>query len=109
MKDIELQKSKTILEIQRKSVLNQLSSLTQDKVRKKRPLSRGLDDQAQEIENDQVIDQLELKDYNKLESIEAALTRIKNGKYGICSSCNNIIAKARIIAIPYTDKCIDCT
>jgi RNA polymerase-binding transcription factor DksA len=37
-----------------------------------------------------------------------ALARMDNGRYGICESCENQIAKERLEAIPYTRYCVKC-
>jgi RNA polymerase-binding transcription factor DksA len=38
----------------------------------------------------------------------AALARMSNGGYGICESCGQSIAKARLEAIPFTRYCVKC-
>jgi DnaK suppressor protein len=43
-----------------------------------------------------------------LQHIEEALERINNGTYGICISCGNEIPKARLEAVPHTQKCVPC-
>ena len=43
-----------------------------------------------------------------LSRIEAALTRIDEGRYGRCVQCDGVIPKARLNAIPYTPVCIKC-
>ena len=42
------------------------------------------------------------------EQVEAALTRIEAGTFGICDDCGRAIGKERLQAIPYTPRCIDC-
>lgn len=43
-----------------------------------------------------------------LVQIEAALERIENGLYGICTECSGKIPKMRLKAIPYTPHCVKC-
>lgn len=43
-----------------------------------------------------------------VEEIDAALEKISNGKYGICENCGQLIAKARLEALPYARLCIAC-
>ena len=38
--------------------------------------------------------------------IDAALEKMANGKYGICENCGQLIAKARLEALPYARLCI---
>jgi len=43
-----------------------------------------------------------------LKNVEFALKRIKSGTYGWCQSCGGDIPTARLRAIPYALKCIEC-
>lgn len=43
-----------------------------------------------------------------LELIEAALERIEEGKYGLCTDCELTIPKTRLNALPYTPFCVKC-
>ena len=43
-----------------------------------------------------------------LKSIDAALRRIEEGTYGICTNCGKPIGEERLEALPWTDLCIDC-
>ena len=54
------------------------------------------------------IEALEVRELNRLNKIDAALARIKNGKYGICMSCSEKIPRERLEAIPYALLCIKC-
>ncbi len=45
---------------------------------------------------------------NRLRSIENALSRIHNGKYGLCLKCQKKIPEERLRAIPYAVLCVDC-
>ena len=61
-------------------------------------------------------------DYNSLETnfslaaregkylvyLEEALKRIKNGTFGVCKVCNQLIPKARLMAVPTATKCVNC-
>jgi DnaK suppressor protein len=42
-----------------------------------------------------------------LAEIEAALARIEDGTYGLCSTCGKPIAAERLEAVPYATLCID--
>lgn len=44
----------------------------------------------------------------ELSRIDSALKRIASGEYGICISCEDDIAPARLKADPTTLTCIDC-
>lgn len=40
--------------------------------------------------------------------VDAALQRIEDGTFGVCTGCNGKIPKARLNAIPYTPVCVKC-
>jgi DnaK suppressor protein len=40
--------------------------------------------------------------------IDVALKRIEEGTYGTCVRCGSPIAEARLEAMPYATKCIEC-
>ena len=54
------------------------------------------------------LEALEAQEVKRLNLIDSALARIKNGKYGVCMSCGNKIPKERLEAIPYALLCIEC-
>jgi DnaK suppressor protein len=43
-----------------------------------------------------------------ISEIDAALQRIEDGTYGVCASCGQVIAPARLEANPWASLCIDC-
>ena len=43
-----------------------------------------------------------------LYEIDDALKRIKEGKFGLCVSCNKKIPQKRLNAVPYAKYCIQC-
>jgi len=43
-----------------------------------------------------------------LRLIEAALTRMQEGKYGVCTACGNLITPRRLDALPWTQYCLRC-
>jgi DnaK suppressor protein len=47
----------------------------------------------------------EIAEYNH---IIAAITKIDDGTYGICTDCANKIRPERLEAMPYTLRCINC-
>ncbi len=44
----------------------------------------------------------------RLIQVEEALHMVKNGKYGSCKRCGQLINPARLRAIPYATLCIKC-
>ena len=54
------------------------------------------------------LEALNQKDLRKLRLIDSALSRVKNGRYGLCMRCGTRIPEERLEAIPYALMCIDC-
>jgi len=59
-------------------------------------------------ENDEVVSGLDEMTRQKIQQIEATLTRIDNEEYGICSRCGDQIEAARLAAMPTVTTCITC-
>lgn len=66
-------------------------------------------EQAQERENDEVVDAIGNETAHSIRAINVALERIENGTYGICGSCGEQIGAARLKAIPEAIHCINCS
>jgi len=43
-----------------------------------------------------------------LDKVNHAINAIDRGTYGICENCGNPIAKARLLALPYSTLCLNC-
>lgn len=43
-----------------------------------------------------------------LRQVEKALDRFEDGAYGVCESCGGSIDPARLKALPYATRCLDC-
>ena len=65
-------------------------------------------EQAQELENAEVVDALGNEARNEITKIARALDQIKNGTYGVCTDCGETIPMARLEAWPFADRCIRC-
>ena len=65
-------------------------------------------EQAQELENAEVVDALGNEARHELHLIAKALDQIKKGSYGDCVDCGKIIPPARLKAYPFAERCIDC-
>ena len=48
------------------------------------------------------------RENNYLQYLERALTMIKDGYFGICMRCGELIDKERLIEVPHTSSCFDC-
>lgn len=69
-------------------------------------------DVAFETSSDEMSSQLAELDARELSQVERALTRLRQGRYGLCEggsvSCQKRIPLARLNALPYTTLCIHC-
>lgn len=65
-------------------------------------------EQAQELENSEVVDALGNEARTELSRVARALDQMKNGTYGVCITCNDEIPLARLKAQPFADRCIRC-
>ena len=65
-------------------------------------------EQAQERENDEVVDAIGNETRASIAEIEAALERLEAGTYGICGECGGPIGEGRLDAIPEATRCVDC-
>lgn len=70
--------------------------------------SRDLEDQAQERENDDVMEALSAEATEELKAVDKALSRLDQGEYGLCVKCGEAIAEKRLQAYPAAEYCIDC-
>jgi len=65
-------------------------------------------EQAQERENDEVVDAIGNETAQSIRGVQAALERIAAGTYGICDNCGQDIAEARLRAVPEATRCVNC-
>jgi DnaK suppressor protein len=63
---------------------------------------------AKELEDSEVVDALGNEAREEIAKISAAMQRLDNGRYGICSECGEAIEPDRIKVYLYADECIDC-
>lgn len=75
-------------------------------------LQRGFNadskEMAKELEDSEVVDALGNEAREEIAKISAALTRLDNGRFGICSECAEPIEAGRMEVYPYADECIEC-
>ena len=69
---------------------------------------KDLADIASDDIDRKMIEALGSQELKRLKLIDSALTRIKQGKYGLCIKCGKKIPQDRLEAIPYALMCIDC-
>lgn len=70
----------------------------------------NLDLENETVEVEAYVNRLPLEQNfeKRLEAINKALERIKNGTYGICVNCGKPIPEKRLEVMPEADRCLDC-
>lgn len=72
------------------------------------PGHRDSEEQAQETEDDEVLERLGEAEAREIEGIRHALHRIDAGTYGTCVRCGGPIDGRRLEALPFATLCIRC-
>lgn len=67
-----------------------------------------VEERAVERESDEVLEGLGNAELLEFRTIEAALTRVAEGEYGICVDCGDKITEERLDVLPATPKCQKC-
>ena len=99
------EKSKSWLLARRDELNIRLCNIKEDVTRKN---SADWSEQAQERENDEVMDALGNEAVFELRKINKALDRIHEGDYGYCDGCGQEIPVQRLEVMPYADLCVGC-
>jgi len=68
----------------------------------------GIEEEADEVMEYETLLQIEHNLESKIQKINSALEKIKNGKYGICEKCGKEINEDRLEAMPEANFCIKC-
>lgn len=63
---------------------------------------------AIESEDDEVLATIGHLTLDDIRAIKLALSRIEAGTYGVCTTCEAEIAKARLKVLPHATKCVNC-
>ncbi len=90
--------------IKRKRALKQLASAEDEAPRSLSDVA----DQAVAEDIAHISKQMQGNVSNELTLIDEALDRISNGGYGTCKGCEMQIPMARLQALPYASRCINC-
>ena len=65
-------------------------------------------EQAQERENDEVVEAIGNETRQSLHAIQVALDKLADGTYGECEKCGGDIGEGRLKAIPEAALCVSC-
>ena len=69
---------------------------------------KDLADIASDDIDRKMIEAIGSQELKRLRMIDTALTKIKQGKYGLCIKCGKKIPRPRLEAIPYALMCVEC-
>lgn len=108
MDEREYQQLRRTLKDRRDQIHRRLRKIQSEVRHGDEPLDKDPEDQAIELENDEVLNQLEPRTRQELANVLAALERMEEGTYGQCIECGTEISTSRLKAIPHTLKCIEC-
>lgn len=103
-----MEQRQELLEALRDELVERVDRYKVHKMRLENPLDRDLEEQAIELENEDVIDALEEEAEEELGQVMHALERIEEGEGELCERCGEPIDPRRLEAIPYATLCLDC-
>lgn len=92
----------------RNEYTQRIDAIEVDTHHKENPVEKDFAEQATQSENDDVLAALDNEAQHMVMHIDAALSRIDQGTYGICKACSEEIPEQRLQAVPYAELCIDC-
>lgn len=99
---------KTLLEGLRTELQARIQRYEDHQHRTSGALDKDIEDQALEVQNDEVVERLDDEAKTELAQVERALARIDAQVGDRCEECGDPIAPGRLEALPYTTHCKDC-
>ena len=108
MKKSELKKFRSILEGKRDAVTDSSPGKKTHWENMENTRHGDFVDQASDDNEVHVNIRLLQTDAKLLRAIDAALARIDDGSFGVCTMCGQDISLARLKAVPWTSVCIAC-
>ncbi|MEK6223958.1 MAG: TraR/DksA family transcriptional regulator [Thermodesulfobacteriales bacterium] len=99
---------KNMLLVMRKEMLQDVSQSMRDESDHLKHEIGDFYDQASNDRDRELSLMLADRERGKLTLVDNALHRIEIGTYGICGSCDEVIDKERLIAMPFTKLCLSC-
>ncbi|HLT14262.1 MAG TPA: TraR/DksA family transcriptional regulator [Marinobacter sp.] len=85
-----------------------LARYTAHQRREEGALDKDFEEQANQTQNDEVVDSLEVETRSELVQIAHALERLDEGLGDECEGCGDEIDPRRLQVLPYTTLCVDC-
>ena len=104
-----LDEMKTKLTEQKTTILTSLADQSEDMKGLVKTVDSGDEaDVASDVIDRALLNALGAQDANRLQQIENALDRIKQGKYGRCVKCGKEIPAERLEVLPFALMCVNC-
>ena len=107
-RDFVAQIEKSLVELKREIISKLLVSNEDFKEIIEAMDPKDLADVASDDIDRKMIEAIGSQELKRLRLIDSAITRIKQGKYGLCIKCGKKIPQERLEAIPYALMCIEC-
>jgi RNA polymerase-binding transcription factor DksA len=96
------------LEARLADLAQRLLKVERNRRRETNPLDPDWAEQAATRQNDEVLDRLEADGHQEITALRVALQRLEQGTYGVCVTCEESIAMARLEVMPHATQCITC-
>ena len=112
----ELEKFKRVLELMRSKIGGDINHIEKESLNQSQRDASGdlsgygfhMADVATDNYDREFSLDLASTEQGRLNDIVDALSKIEEGSYGLCESCNKKIGKRRLKAVPYARMCIKC-
>jgi len=96
------------LESRRAELLADAQQVLEGSLGSEKEVMAEIGDRATEEIDDNFQARLKGREHKLIAKIDDTLARMSRGEYGLCESCGEEIAYARLLARPVTTMCIDC-
>jgi DnaK suppressor protein len=93
---------------ERSNLITRMMELSKDVHHRAEGETTGFSEQAMVIDNLDVLFKIDKASKHELHKINNALNRLSNNEYTLCIICSKTISDKRLVALPCTDRCIDC-
>ena len=104
----ELKKYRRLLEAKKNSLSTDLAKTRNAEEETTEEATQDIADKAVSSYTREFLYSLSDTDRNTLVQIDDALTRIEEGKFGLCRNCGQPMTEKRLNAVPWAQLCVDC-
>jgi DnaK suppressor protein len=108
IRDSEIEEIRQMLLERREEIMSELRADLHSPGGSERTRNADPTDQASDAAEGALSLALAQSESGELNQIEAALSRIDSGEFGLCDECGQAIPTERLKTLPYATTCIDC-